>query len=87
MDRQTDRQTDMPKRRVAFRNFANTTKTLLVTMRKAKENQSGLTPKEYQMLERWDLVQTRICAKFIYPVPVTVAVFGRITASTQIYSS
>lgn len=51
-------------------------------MRKAKENQSGLTPKEYQMLERWDLVQTRICAKFIYPVPVTVAVFGRITAST-----
>jgi len=39
-------------------------------MRKAKENQSGLTPKEYQMLERWDLVQTRICAKFIYPVTV-----------------
>jgi len=60
----------MSKRRVAFRNFANAPKTLLVTMRKAKENQSGLTPKQYQMHERWNLVQTRICAKFIYPVTV-----------------
>jgi len=64
----TGGQIHMPKLRVVFRNFANAPKTVPVTMRKAKKNQSGETPRDYQMLERCDLVQTRSCEKFTYPV-------------------
>jgi hypothetical protein len=64
----TDGQIDMPKLRVAFRNFANALKTALFTKRKATKNQSVEAPREYQMLERCELVQTRSCKKFIYPV-------------------
>ena len=67
---QTDGQINMPKLRVVLRNFANAPKTVLVTKRKATKNQSGKTPREYKVLERCDLVQTRICEKFIYPVTV-----------------
>ena len=68
MKGRTDGQIDMPKLRIVFRNFANAPKTVLVTKRKDKKNQSEETPREYQLLERCDLVQTRSCESFIYPV-------------------